>query len=690
MKARAGFVVSAVVAILVLEFAGAVPTSAMPRTMPVGPVHIYDVDDLQNMSKDLNGTYELANDIDASATADWNGGSGFKPIDDFRGVLEGAGHTITQLYINRPSTGGVGLFCYVNHSAKISNVTMANAEVHGADLVGCLAGSNAGTIFNCSVTGSVDGFGWVGGIAGSNDNCYTGNKTESAIAFIINSRFNGSVNGSNAIGGLAGGMAPYGEISSSYSIGKVQGRYHVGGLVGENLRTDIQSISPRIVDCYSLVEVNFSDKFGGRIDGPIGGLVGMSNSTIINSYSAGPVRGGNYVGGLVGIVYQDPIISGCYWDNITSGQSSSSAGAGRDTAAMTRKATFAGWDFNATWDIVEGKSYPFLRAHPEPFYRMVTHPPTWSNVPADAVLNAGDSYAFAASATDVDPGDTVTYGLTGTTQLPDGMSIGTSTGIINWPAAILGNYYLSLTASDGKNTIRHYFNLTVVEGAPSADNNTVIVSPANNSDVSGVVNITARVRTCNCTGITQLLVDGAFIRNGTPYENPQWEYEWFYHLWNSSTVQDGRHKITVLGKHPQYSGTIYVIVKNSAPVPVMPVIMAIEGPINTRVNATESVTFHADAVNPDGGQLSYDWKENGVTLATGPTFTKKFPPGNHTLVLNIGDGLHYVNRTISFVVSPKPKPAEPEPSIPGFGAAAVVAAIAGVFAAGLFWRRERR
>jgi hypothetical protein len=44
------------------------------------PYIIYDVVDLQAMINDLTAYYELANDIDASATAGWNGGLGFEPV----------------------------------------------------------------------------------------------------------------------------------------------------------------------------------------------------------------------------------------------------------------------------------------------------------------------------------------------------------------------------------------------------------------------------------------------------------------------------------------------------------------------------------------------------------------------------------------------------------------------------------
>ena len=36
--------------------------------------------DLQNMQNYLSGAYALGRDIDASATASWNGGAGFAPV----------------------------------------------------------------------------------------------------------------------------------------------------------------------------------------------------------------------------------------------------------------------------------------------------------------------------------------------------------------------------------------------------------------------------------------------------------------------------------------------------------------------------------------------------------------------------------------------------------------------------------
>ncbi|MBV5345970.1 MAG: hypothetical protein JZU63_10890, partial [Rhodoferax sp.] len=69
----------------------------------------------------LAAKYVLGLDIDASATAGWNSGSGgflgFKPIGydngqitGFTGALDGLGHSIHHLTINRPTDYPIGLF----------------------------------------------------------------------------------------------------------------------------------------------------------------------------------------------------------------------------------------------------------------------------------------------------------------------------------------------------------------------------------------------------------------------------------------------------------------------------------------------------------------------------------------------------------------------------------------------------
>ncbi len=76
------------------------------------PYLIYDVYGLQGMGGFLSSTFGLHNDIDASAISNWNSGAGFTPIGNsstpFTGTFNGNNYTISDLFINLPTTNGVG------------------------------------------------------------------------------------------------------------------------------------------------------------------------------------------------------------------------------------------------------------------------------------------------------------------------------------------------------------------------------------------------------------------------------------------------------------------------------------------------------------------------------------------------------------------------------------------------------
>ncbi len=50
------------------------------------------LNDLDNVRTNLTGNYALGRDIDATATATWNGGAGFTPIGNDNGERELARH----------------------------------------------------------------------------------------------------------------------------------------------------------------------------------------------------------------------------------------------------------------------------------------------------------------------------------------------------------------------------------------------------------------------------------------------------------------------------------------------------------------------------------------------------------------------------------------------------------------------
>ncbi|MFP4142819.1 MAG: GLUG motif-containing protein [Thermoplasmata archaeon] len=119
----------------------------------------------------------------------------------------------------------------------------------------------------------VKGLGYVGGLVGYNK----GNISDSYVT--------GEVSGVSSVGGLVG-LSLEGEVKTSYATTDVSGMegIHVGGLVGLS---------------HSTVNASYAtgDVSG---EGHLGGLVGLSHSTIYGSYATGDINGEENVGELVG------------------------------------------------------------------------------------------------------------------------------------------------------------------------------------------------------------------------------------------------------------------------------------------------------------------------------------------------------------------------------------------------------
>ncbi|TBV01674.1 MBG domain-containing protein [Phytopseudomonas dryadis] len=275
---------------------------------------------LQLMALDLTATYTLAADIDASATDGSNASgmwstAGFDPIGDasnaFTGSLDGQGHVVFELSINRASESYVGLIGHAGSGSSIRDIGLTDAEVNGGDYVGVLVGSNSGSIGNAWSSGSVSSGGSnIGGLAGSNQ--ASGSIDEASSAAEVSGanvtgglvgQNHGSITGSHAsgsvtattdnIGGLVGWSG--GSIADTYASGSVQGANNVGGLVGGN--------SGSIDDAHASGSVSSSGS-GSGTNNDLGGLVGYNDGgTISNAYATGSVTSSDvnsYLGGLVG------------------------------------------------------------------------------------------------------------------------------------------------------------------------------------------------------------------------------------------------------------------------------------------------------------------------------------------------------------------------------------------------------
>ena len=274
--------------------------------------------------------HELTADLDFSGSS-WASGLGWDPIGtfsaQFTATFDGKGHTISNLYINRPSASDIGLFAYVGRGGLVRNVGLLDVDVQvhveGSDpqYLGGLAGTNDGTISSSYATGTVKGGYYVGGLVGDNEN-----------GTIWTSYAMAAVTGMTHVGGLVGYNAPTGSIQASYATGAVSGMTDVGGLVGRN-----------------------------------------NGGTVRASYATGAVSGTTDVGGLVGR-NNAGTVSDSYWDTTTSGTTTSGGGTGKTTAELQMPtdytdSIFAAWNLDLDgdnapddpWDFGTACEYPVLQ-----------------------------------------------------------------------------------------------------------------------------------------------------------------------------------------------------------------------------------------------------------------------------------------------------------------------------------------
>ena len=215
---------------------------------------------------DGNGTYAhagvtlyLAGDIALTGTWAPVGSTATYVGDFFAGTFDGCGHTISGLNV-QGSTVNQGLFAAIN-KATIRNLNVSGTVSCGTkNYIGGIVGKvQAGTIENCSFSGSVTG-GYTGGIAGGlNSNNVT---------------ISGCVNAADVTGTTAGGILGYWKttaaIQNCYNTGSVTGSAKAGGIVGQLNKGTIEN-------CYSIGDI------GGKASQK-GGIFAFSSATVKNCY----------------------------------------------------------------------------------------------------------------------------------------------------------------------------------------------------------------------------------------------------------------------------------------------------------------------------------------------------------------------------------------------------------------------
>ena len=244
-----------------------------------GSYTVTSADGLMNIAKLVNGgksdiNITLDTDIDLTGK-DWTP-IGTDYDNSYKGTFDGGGHTITGLTFTT-NDKYAGLFGWLNKAGTVKNVVMEGVQITSNQIyggsIGGVVGSGWGTIENCSVSGSVSGTVYVGGVVGVQ------------------------------IGG---------SITGCSSSATVKGTVDVGGVAGQT------NSSATLTACYAtgnvIIEIDRTQNISG------GGLVGMNaGSSLLACYATGNVTstgsstGYVHIGGFLGDNYIT--LTACYWKN---------------------------------------------------------------------------------------------------------------------------------------------------------------------------------------------------------------------------------------------------------------------------------------------------------------------------------------------------------------------------------------
>ena len=265
------------------------------------PYIISTADDLAQFRDIVNGGDNdawgvLTQDIDLSQLTDeaerenWTP-IGYSPSEDkssaYRGTFNGQGHEITNLQINRPEESNIGFFGYVSTGAVITDLSISGTVVGYSYVGGIVGWNNDGTISNCINTGTVTGTGSnTGGISGENNG-----TAEECRNF-------GEVNGSEEVGGITGVSRNGSSVVNCANSGTVNGTgENIGGVTGYT--NDI------LVNC-----MNSGTVTGSGTARYVGGVTGYNfTGTMKDCVNIGSVSGDSFLGGIAG--WNSGAISNC-------------------------------------------------------------------------------------------------------------------------------------------------------------------------------------------------------------------------------------------------------------------------------------------------------------------------------------------------------------------------------------------
>ena len=227
--------------------------------------------------------------VDGNLSEDTASFATWTPLENFSGIIDGQGHSISGLYLQLPYSETVGFISTIGKQynkdttfTTIKDLSIKDTYVRGYKYVGTLIGTTYGAatlnIINVSNEGIVSSAGsFTGGLIGE----FNGGEDSGNTLNLVNVHNKGNVSGYNYVGGIAGAInKSRTSIIDVSSSGKVFGHNGIGGLVGEMT----------IVDSTSTIAYSFNE---GLVSGYMGvaGLVGYQSTPlkIYNSYNVGDI-----------------------------------------------------------------------------------------------------------------------------------------------------------------------------------------------------------------------------------------------------------------------------------------------------------------------------------------------------------------------------------------------------------------
>ena len=201
----------------------------------------------------------LDNDIDLS-DIDWTPiGTESRP---YTGTFDGGTYTITGLTVNQ-TRENVGLIGCIGSNGTVKNVKLENVNITGDGyFVGGVAGTNYGTIENCSVDGTL-----------TNNRHYLGGVVGNNYGSIIGCSSSGTITGTSPNVGGIGGQSVGGTIMACYSVANIKGWSSSGGVLGQTNRETV------VIACY-----HAKGNVTGEQSRMIGGVIGWNYGKVTACY----------------------------------------------------------------------------------------------------------------------------------------------------------------------------------------------------------------------------------------------------------------------------------------------------------------------------------------------------------------------------------------------------------------------